>query len=230
VTPSVESWRDQPNPLGWWRDFWFLGYQLTIPMAIGLSAGLVAATIYARAVLQSLAGGQRALPHEQRARRQFWVWFVPAVFMLGVAAHGSRDELGLAHIALQPLVLCGLAAVAAGFSRFSPAVRGFMVAGGAIDLCAGVLLQVWVESLDLQGIPIVLPDGTRVPGNSIGLGLAAGMNWFAKHRGGYVFVGDLVPSSVLPFTAAVIGGLWSVVSLGRSAGLSLSKMATTTRT
>lgn len=125
---------DQPNPFGFVRDFFFLIYQTTLTFAWGLFAWIPLTWVMLRQ-LSNAAGSIRF----------FWISFTLISIGLGIAVHGSREEFGVAHVCLQPIILIGLTLLATGlvslplWTRYVTA--GFMV----IDVVLGILLQCRME-------------------------------------------------------------------------------------
>lgn len=97
----------QTNRLTWLRDYFFNLYQLNLPFAFGL-AGLL--------VLLLAAG--RARGRVVTAGRGFWLAGIPLVVAISMAVQaGGADFFGVTHVCLQPLVILGLAFVAATLAR-----------------------------------------------------------------------------------------------------------------
>jgi hypothetical protein len=126
---------DQTSPWGYARDWFFQLYQLNLLFALG-SFGWVLTS-----KLCVLSWRDRS-----EAGRGFWVAFVAGAALLGVAVHGARDEWGLAHICLQPLVLLGLAFIAGQWHRLAPSWKRLAVAGGTVDLLCGIVLHFGVQN------------------------------------------------------------------------------------
>jgi hypothetical protein len=181
----------QQSAIGWWRDWCFNLYQTNFFFAFGSVAwaGIVAA---------AALGWPRADP----ARGAAWAVAVAGTTVVGIAVHGARDTWGLAHICLQPLVLLGLALLAARWEALGRRWRIALGAGAIIDFAGGIALQLWVES------------------DRVGLGLGAGAggiaaptdytqsaqrNLYAKLDNHWVFVGDLFA----PYAAVV--AVWLVL-------------------
>ncbi|HEX2862213.1 MAG TPA: hypothetical protein VHN79_11260 [Lacunisphaera sp.] len=178
----------QTSVSGWWRDWCFQLYQLNLFFAFGCLAWLV--------ILRELL---RAGLTATREARRFWVPFVPAVVILGIIVHSGRDTWGLVHICLQPLILLGIAFLAARWPSLGPAWRRVLLAGAVIDLLAGIFLHFAVQ----RG----LIDRWLAPPDSSGLtavySLHAQYNLQAKLTHQWVFAGDLFAS----FVPGVLAGL-----------------------
>lgn len=125
----------QRSAWGWWRDWFFQLYQVNLLFIFGSVGWLVLIIELGRRWRDPILSG-----------RAFWLYFVLGAIFLGVAAHSGRDPWGLAHICLQPLVLLGLALLAARWSHLARGWR-FIVCGGAgLDLLLGIILHFGAQS------------------------------------------------------------------------------------
>lgn len=129
----------QTSPWGAWRDAFFQCYQINLLLGVGSVAWLV--------LLRELAAANRIA---KRKTRTFWITFITGSVFLGVAAHGQRDHWGLAHICLQPLLILGLAFLAARWHSLGSGWRVALIVGATIDFIAGIALQFSVESFALD--------------------------------------------------------------------------------
>jgi hypothetical protein len=182
----------QRSAWGWWRDYFFSCYQLNLPLAFGSVAWC--------AILRELV---RAAGGAARRARVFWGTFIAGVVFLGVATHGARDEWGLAHICLQPLVLAGLAFLAARWPLLGPGWRRAFIAGATVDFMLGVVLHFGAQSflLDRWLTPGRTPGDVLTSYNEIAL-----LNLRAKVQAHFVFFGDALaapPALVLAVLAAI---------------------------
>jgi hypothetical protein len=177
-TELVALLRAQPSPLGRLRDLFFLPYEVNFPAALGVVGAWGAA----------LAAGLLWRRLGDPATRGFWATVVALGFVLGVAAHGGRDENGLAHICLQPLVIIGAAFLAGVVATLPRGLRIIIVGGWAFDYLTGTLLQAWVESWRFTLADPLAPGGPPV--NSAGLSLCATSNLFNKQELGLVFLSE----------------------------------------
>jgi hypothetical protein len=166
----------QASPWGWWRDWFFLMYQVNLLFAFGCVAWL--------ALLVALVRSGRSAPTRLRAG---WLAAIAATVFLGVAVHAARDTWGLAHICLQPLVLAGLAWLAARWDTLGRGWRRLLVAGAAFDFLAGIALQFGAQSflLDQWLTPGRPPAETAASYNVIAMA-----NLRAKLQNRWVFFGD----------------------------------------
>jgi len=200
-TDFVALLQTQPSLLGRVRDRCFLPYEVNFPAALGVVGAW--ATPLAAGLLWRRLGGS--------AERTLWVTVVTLGLVLGVAAHGGRDENGLAHICLHPLMIMG-AAVLAGVLPWLPrALRIIVVGGWTFDYLVGTALQAWVQSWRFTlGDPLV-PQGP--PSNSAGLSLCATSNLINKQELGLVFLSErlaaigIEPVALL-VAAVTIGAVW----------------------
>ncbi|MGC4117049.1 MAG: hypothetical protein QM765_21310 [Myxococcales bacterium] len=117
----------------------FHAFQNNIVIAMGSAGGLFALAFAASALL---ARG-RGLPRRERV---FWLLGLPITFVLGVASHGTRNNLGLGHICGQTLVYMGIALVAARLPRTPHALRVLGLHGLAFDAVIGIGTLLYLES------------------------------------------------------------------------------------
>ncbi|MEO5959672.1 MAG: glycosyltransferase family 39 protein [Opitutaceae bacterium] len=195
----------QQSPWGWWRDWFFQLYQVNFFFAFGSVAWA--------AILVALA---RTVRSASFASRAFWLWFVAGNALLGIAVHGGRDTWGLAHICLQPLVLLGLAFLAARWATLGQTWQRLLVAGAALDFSLGIALQFGTENFAF--------DRWFTPQRSIAEAFLSYsqvtiMNIQAKHQVGWVFFGDLFAAQA-PLVAGVLAALLllALVRAGRRPG------------
>lgn len=135
-SPAGAMLLSQPEPVGRFHDVAFVFYQVNLVTAFGVGNLFVLGWLMART-----PGGRG---------RRFWVATIGVAVVTGIGAHSRLDELGLAHISLQPLVLMGLSWIA----REAGAIpRWLCVVGGAgliMDFVAGILLHFGLQSLVLM--------------------------------------------------------------------------------
>jgi hypothetical protein len=167
----------QQSSVGWWRDWFFNLYQTNFFFAFG--------SVVWAGILAALGRNWSGAPV---SRRIFWTVFVTGTIMLGIAVHGARDTWGLAQICLQPLVLLGLARLAAGWTTLGLAWRCALVAGAALDFSLGIALQFWVQS---DGLSHRFASGPSALDPAAAYSQTAQMNLYAKLHNHWVFVGDV---------------------------------------
>lgn len=119
------------------RDRWFCLYQLNLPLAFGLGGGVVLGRLI---LARARHGGTPVL---------FWCGLVIMIVGLSSAIQPS-DPLGVTHIVLQPLVLLGLAWLAACGPLLPDAWIRLWVFGLSVDFVFGVALHFGVQSLWLE--------------------------------------------------------------------------------
>jgi hypothetical protein len=181
----------------------YLFYQLTLPFAFGC-AGLV---FLLWLLGQKCVAGAHRGPAPDRG---FWIAFLAGTAVIGLLVNGQFDRYGLAHICLQPLVVLGLAFLAAELPHVSRSLRRVFGAGLALDFLLGVVLHFHVEHAELSlvgretaafraaapapvGLPPLWTDGVF-------------SNLLAKFYFGLTFVGDggLSPWLAAAFLAGLL--------------------------
>jgi len=125
----------QRSPWGWWRDWFFQLYQVNFFFAFGSVTWAAIAVALSR---EWRAAGPRS--------RWFWITYVTGALLLGVIVHGARDPWGLTHICLQPLILLGLALLAAHWQSLGLGWRRVLVAGATVDFSLGIALHFGAQS------------------------------------------------------------------------------------
>jgi hypothetical protein len=181
-------------------------------MAVGTVTQVVATGIAVWLLASSLAAPA------SRSRVALWTWLFVAGFLLGVAVHGARDPIGLAHICLQPLTLIAVAASATALPRLPWLIRVLALAGLAWDYLVGVMLQFCLEHLPVDLFAIARPDGSRTVGNRFGIEGVAIVNATIKQVHQLTFLGDAWPEACPRLWAcAVLVGVAAWVVLAASA-------------
>lgn len=161
------------------RDQLFVFYQTNAIFGMGLIGGPL--------VLYLLYGIFRR-PFPANAEHFFWLAIVLFCVVVGIAAVGERDPLGVAHLTLVPLEILGLALLAATV----PVRRTLwilVIAGCVIDFSGGVLLQAHIESFENDSQRSVFP-GLNATGGELYLAAptpdslsgTAWDNWLLKHK------------------------------------------------
>jgi hypothetical protein len=152
-------------------------YQQNLPFALGLLGPLFLAC----ELWKSRASD--AEHPRQACGRGFWAWLASGTIAAGIAAHGTAAPLGLAHVTLQPLVLIGVAFLAARCEEWSRTMRGLLLAGLAVDLFFGIALQLWFQSAPFG------TSGAWRPSTSDWMVGAGYDNWALQQQEGTVFLG-----------------------------------------
>lgn len=127
-----KSLLDQVSRRGYVRDYLFNLYQQNLLFGLG-AAGWV--------VFLRQAWVARVRPGAGR-----WALAVASIVVLGIAVSGDRVEWGVAQLCLQPLLLAGLACLAAGWETMPALWRALLAAGALFDLTLGVALQFLAEN------------------------------------------------------------------------------------
>ncbi|HTX65865.1 MAG TPA: hypothetical protein VMD31_08840 [Opitutaceae bacterium] len=161
----------------------YLFYQLALLSAFG----------FAGAVLLPWRLARRARdPAVPAGSRRFWAGFLAATILLGIMVKGGRDDDGVANVCLQPIVVLGLAFLAAEYPRLPARLRGVLWAGAALDFVLGIALHFHVEHLDLlrPGAPAL--TGLPAPGGGLPPFWSSTIlsNLLAKAYFGLEFLGD----------------------------------------
>jgi len=118
----------------------YLFYQLALLSAFGCAGAVLLPWCLARRARD---------PGIPATSRRFWTWFLAGTILIGIMVKGGRDEDGVANVCLQPVVVLGLAFLAAEYGRLPPRLRGVLWAGAALDFVLGIALHFHVEHLDL---------------------------------------------------------------------------------
>jgi len=137
-----------------------------------------------------------------RRDRSFWSLFVLTLSVVGIAAVSEKNEWGLAHICLQPLVLMGIVLVAATLPALPPSLRVLALAGYAVDFALGILLHFNAENHIFQLVPG--PGGQSMVLNTAGLSSQSAVNWGSKEIRGWVFWGDHFVGLATPIQASLV--------------------------
>jgi len=160
------------------RDQLFVFYQPNLIFGMGITGGPLVVWLLYRAFR-----GVRRSPE-----RGFWLAMIPVSIVLGIGSIGEIDPRGLAHITLFSLQILGLAWLAAAFP-WRKAVLLLIFAGCLVDFSAGILLQVYVESLEntpgttsYAGLNAVGGKPTGGPMTAYSFGGVAWDNWYLKHQ------------------------------------------------
>jgi Flp pilus assembly protein TadD len=205
----------QPDRWGLFRDYFFTILQTNLVFGMGLVGGLV--------VLYQLWRLAVRPPGAAVGGRGFWFGLVILGAVFTVATHPTVDVLGVAHVCSQPLILLGLAFLAAGFEALPGALRVAVLFGCVADFFAGILVH-----FTLQGTGATIEGG--VPGGTLRLTTTllnrwAVLNGVAKEKLGYVFWGDhfagllpVLPWLVIALFSAVLAGLIGVIVDRRPSG------------
>jgi hypothetical protein len=183
------------NRLGYLRDYLLSIYGPTFTFALGSVGGILALWL---------------VFHGKTVRRRppdwrFGLSFAAATALIGVAAHPSLEEFGVAQICGQPLILLGLAFLASRYLLLPRVLRYVGLAGYSVDFLLAGFIHVTMEMED--------PKVTRVGSLyhiSTDLSIWAWFNARAKYRSVH-FLGDYLSPASLVIQVAVLaffGAVW----------------------
>ena len=141
----------QASRLGWVRDYFFLLYQVNLPMMFGSGGGVVLAWLLCKAWRQRH-------PAPASPGKGFWVWLISCAIVLGVAMCGGIYPWGVAHACLLSLVILGLAFLAASWDDAPRWLQIVFAVSLAVDFALGVGLQFFLQNLP-HPVGEVLRDG-----------------------------------------------------------------------
>jgi hypothetical protein len=178
LRPLDTSLIAQASPWGLWRDRIFQLYQTNLLFAFG-SVGWIA-------LVRLLWQTHRAAPPASRLAA---AGLIGGMILLGIGVHGARDTWGLVHICLQPLVIAGLAFIAANAVKLGRGWRNILMVGAAVDLLLGIVLHFAVQNLAFERWAGAEAFARWQEDNSLG----AVMNLAAKLKHELVFLNDVWP-------------------------------------
>jgi hypothetical protein len=191
------------------RDYYFTMAQTVLPNMVGLAGGIVAIGLLIRFF--------RSPPRPWPLEKKFWLYFLAATYLVGVAVNPGYNQFGNAYVTLQTLALMGVTLVAANLPSLRPWVHRLVCCGLAVDYALGILLEfdresyVYPTAVGADGQTYLLPDDS--------LGTTGATEYLEKVRAGYVFLGDhLARAGVwLEISSAIlaVGALWLFLRLGR---------------
>jgi len=189
----------QHSRIGYFRDYVFLIYQTSFPMAMGVVGGLVITYLFCAAAARYRSAANRKM-------LRFWLAYTIFCSVVGMAVIGERDLFGVAHICLMPIAFMGLALLAGSLARLPRVVRWLVVVGCAVDFALGILLQFRLENATFR----VWTEGGRklaAPGEGGQLlsQVAIG-NWTVKLDYGLRFLGDHLPAWSTHIQAVLLAG------------------------
>ncbi len=184
----------QSSRLGQWRDHWFLFFQLKLPFAFGSMGAAV--------MLWQLFRSRRS------PEGAYWWIALPVIVVLGTATVTMPVKLGLTQIALQPLVLLGLAWLAARADRLPRWLTRVWIGGLVLDFCLGILLHFAVQSLWIERW---FHPNSSIPQILMGYNWPARANYMSKAELHLTFLADIAsPLSCLTLVLAggIMAGAW----------------------
>ena len=184
---------DQGLGLGRIRDAFFTLYQHNLIFAFGILGGPL--------LIWLLICAWR----RQAKDRQFWLVFAFTVSLLGIAVVGERGILGKAHLCLQPLILMGATWMACHYPDLGEIPRAVLRGGLLIDAFFGILIHVYILTIDLQ--TRVIPSGATICTGVEGLSYNTYRNGIIQNRYEVVMLGDLYPWLRWPMLTLVVVGI-----------------------
>lgn len=194
----------QGSSLGWWRDWFFQLYQVNFFFVFGSVAWIAILTLLFR-----------QWKHTTASRKIFWIVFIVGNAILGVAVVGGRYFWGLVYVCLQPLVLLGLAFLAAQWHRLGGPWRLILIAGATVDFALGIFLQFGVQSFALEQ----WFTGDKAMRDLVSsYSIQTRINFGAKINNHWVFVGDVFADHRVIIVAALAGLFLVALWLGGRAG------------
>lgn len=167
----------QASSAGYWRDYFFLLYQVNLPLLCGSAGAILILWLLVREWRETRPDPIRA----------FWAWFIGCTVVLGTAANGGVNEFGIAQLCLQGLSVLGLAWLAGRIGRLPAWTRGLLAAGVAIDFLLGIALHFYLQSRHGSLVAFRQDNGATVFHE---LGGGARANLRLKDLLGDEFVGD----------------------------------------
>lgn len=185
----------QSSTLGRWRDYFFLLYQVNLPLLFGSMGSVALGWLLWRSARNP------APVDPGQASRAFWWWFLGSTIILGTAANGGVDQWGVAHLCLLSLLGLGLAFLSAGIGGLPRGWQIGVAAGVALDFVLGVVLQFFLENLSFPAD--WLQDGGRMVISTHGGGTWTNLD--LKLLSGFAFAGDWPISR--PLLLLLLGGL-----------------------
>lgn len=204
----------QPSRLGYVRDYALTLYSPNIVLAMGGIGGLLVVGLLVQALWRA----------SDKTRRGFWVFFIVCSAFVGIAVHPTEDAFGVWHICGQPLVLLGLAFLAAKLTRLPAALRLLGFAGCVFDFGVGVFLQFHLENRVWEGeLPRRTPlerfeEARGVPSSVLlsaqGLSQWAGFNWQSKTQARATFWGDAFAGRAGLLEVLTLAGFALAVGVG----------------
>jgi 4-amino-4-deoxy-L-arabinose transferase-like glycosyltransferase len=189
------------------RDFMFKLYQLNLVLALGSVGGLLVAWLLWQQWKKSRVNNA-GLP------KTFWLYFVAFCAVAGIAVDGEVNTEGIAHICLQPLIVLGLAFVAAHYPGLRRNLRRLLLAGLVVDFTLGIGLQFYIEHLDRPFDLWLVDEGQTL---TVTDGYCLALNVLGKHLWGCRFVGD-GPMAQPALIVALLGSLLALALVLQSRG------------
>lgn len=161
----------QESRAGWWRDYFFNLYQTNLLFALGTGGIVVISVVVWR---------------NRHESWRFWGTLVLIILVLHTAVISWADRWGSVHIGLQPLILLGLAWIAASIPTLGKRIRICLAIGMGVDAVCGIVLHFWLQHIDLS----TLYADYRNEESIRHLGFPAWSNYLSKAGWQLRFLGD----------------------------------------
>lgn len=196
---SLKNWDERHN-------YFFMMWQTTLPLMIGITAGPAAFFILVRRLWSP--------DWPRRWEKQFWLFYLPFTFVIGIAVNNGRDIFGTAHVTLQSMAMMGTTLVAAFLLRLRPRTFNLILVGLVIDYGLGIFLHFNRQSRIFR--TVVGPNGQLIAlvKRSVGRPTAA-KDYLIKLQRGFVFWGDrlrhLNTALQILSVLAAMGAIWLLV-------------------
>lgn len=196
-----EDTRLAQGGVGYWRDRFFLFYQTTLPLMLGI-AGIC--------LFVTSRFWRNAKPSSA-----FWIYYIATVSIIGVMVHGGAVMFGgLAHVGLTPLAVHGIGVVAIALLGIRDKFwLRLITLGYLIDAVFGILIHWFLQS---RTIPLSIVDGVARWDSDPNLTMAAYSNLILKKNWNLLFPLDHWPMMRWPllFLVALTLG-WLVMFIVR---------------
>lgn len=192
------------STIGFVRDIAFYCYQQNLLLMMGSAGAVVAIWIFWRTIFMPRRTQPPLNVRGHSSRRWFWVALVIFCVPAAIATHGAPGPTGLAHVVLQPLVLLGIAAIAANAMKLPRWGLALLMLGWAVDFCLGVLLQMYLENMTF----VAQAGGHGVTRWYMSQSLAAVVeyNFAAAQSRGLRFIGDYCANCSAVLLVILIAG------------------------
>jgi hypothetical protein len=184
---QLDFFISQPSRLGYVRDYAMSIYLGNAVFCMGSLGGLLILYLLFRAA-RGDSGGAYSF-------RIFWITFVLFTAFVGIAVHPTSQALGVWNICGQPLMLLGIAFLAARYDTLVLPLRWLGLLGCGIDFVIGVFLQFVLEN--------------RAAGQS--LSRWAAENVADKMSSNVTYLGDYVDKIAALFAALLVLGFSAVL-------------------
>ena len=181
------------KPIVYFSDYWFTLAQSNPIFVMGSVGGVVVVGMGINLLLLRLWSRGASAPHGRlasglvsRGEAGFWLWLIFVLLTLGEAASGFVEVFGSGRLCFPPLLLIGIALLAARLPTLPGLVRVAILLGVAADLSCGILLHFWLQDTIFS---LRLDHGTLLI-DSPGYGPIAAANWWTKRALHVIYWGD----------------------------------------